>query len=215
MTSGTGYWQFLPVEGFANVELQLECSGAVLSFQAYGNGGGFINGVRIQDAITTGQSPFDQYSVPPFALPPIYDKCGRFIPYRQTLQFAATGGSNLRGVVQQLQHPPAMYSDTHHLQLRFLPLDSIGTNPFELTVDGAAVFLRVNSLNLIAPPLWDGIQLFNFGTGASIGAASVMQDWPPMYDPAGAVVPYRQRFRFVPNGQVINGCFTCIDIVPN
>ena len=215
MNSGTGYWQFLPVSGTAAVEIQLECSAAILSFQAYAGAGGFINGVRIQDAITTGQTVFDQYPVPPFTLPPIYDQCGRFIPYRQTLQFAATGESNLAGVVQQLQHPPTMYSDTHHLQLRFLPLDSPGTNPFELTIDGAAVFLRANSLNLIAPPLWDGIELFQFSTGATIGAASVMQDWPPMYDPTRAVVPYRQRFRFVPNGQVINGCFTCVDIVPN
>lgn len=205
-----GQWTFETLRLLNETQtVQLRGAAVLVSVSRYG-ASSLVNGMRIGDTWATEAGA--DYAGPVY-LPPVYDTERRLVPYRFPLDFA-NGADLFRASVQQLEVDPAMYSPTHHLELRFLPLSPLGsTEPAQLTVDGAAVLLRISSYNPGAACI-DGLNIFDaLRTGPIF---DVKQDWPPMYDPAWRVIPYRHTFRFSSQGgQPIQGAFTVVDLVPN
>ena len=212
VSNARGTWQFLPLLAGAGpqgpVDLYLTDASVVLSFSKAGNSD-LINGRSIPSLFGT---DFGADYAGPIVLPPVYTPDRKLIPYRQTLQCNFAGG--VAGCVQTLQMDPAMYSDTHHLEVRFLTLEDLGsTTPADLYVEAAAVLLRISNYNPGKANI-DGMPIFlTLRTGPVF---DVRQDWPPVYDPDWRVIPYRHHFRFsAQGGQPITGAFTLVDIVPN
>lgn len=205
-----GHWTFENWRGLMGRQTFNLCGASAIVSVATGATDTRIDGVPLEELWATEQGA--GYAGP-VVLPVIYDQQRRVVPYRYPLTVEVKGvGGN--GSVQQLQLDPAMYSDTHHLELRFLPLAPLGsTEPAQLTVEGAAVLLRISNYNPGAAAM-DGLSIFNtLRTGPIF---DVKQDWPPVYDEQWRVIPYRHTFRFsAQGGQPIQGAFTVVDVVPN
>lgn len=203
------WWSFLPfvdASGLVNIDL----FGASVVFSVSEAATNTL--IEGQSVLTLFGTEVGQPYAGPFVLPTVYDSQRRVIPYRQKLHCNFI--DKLKGCVQCLNLEPAMYSDTHHCEVRFLTLDSLGTTePVDLVVEGAAVLLRISNYNPGAANI-DGMNIFQtLRTGPVF---DVRQDWPPVYDADWRIVPYRHTFRFsAPGGQPIVGAFTCVDVVPN
>lgn len=207
-----GQWQYVTVAAGGGgvpdyVDVDLRGAAIVLTLSDVTNSD-TLEGV---DPLTLFQTLPGVPSVGPVRLPVIYDTARRIIPYRQRWRFGCV--SPVRGCVQMLNIDPAMYSDTHHLSVRFIPLPSIGTEPADVFVHGAAVLLRMIDYAPLGTTI-DGMLVSE--TLRSGPGLSVAQDWLPVYDDCFRVVPYRQTFRFTNGGGApISGSFTIVDVVPN
>jgi len=209
-TPAGGRWDWNTI--FGDTELNLYGSTVILSFPFTDPIFSTVDGLLIRNIWGT---PLDQ-NVGPIVLPPVYNSHRQLIPYRQHLRFAGRGGTGILGSAQILQHDPAMYSTTEHLEVRFLDLMQLGqVEPGQLTVEGAAVLIGIGAYDPAAFTS-NGVRVDAALRTGSVGGLIVRQDWPPMYDQDWNVIPYRQTFRFSGNqASVPQGSFTIVDIVPN
>lgn len=207
VTPSIGRWTWQSVVGLNGpITTVLDCAQAI------------VNVTQYPTLTCEGLDAYDVWGNPVYnanLLPVIYDQERRLIPYRQTLQWtgAAIAPNVPAFTIQQWNASDRMYSPTHHLELRFLDFASCGAGPYTLTVDAAAVLMRINQFDPLAFTI-DGLLVQDALRSDPFGG--VRQDWPPVYDSSNRVIPYRQQLRIGSTGAVIpKGALTLIEIVPN